>query len=739
MTSRGKRGKKASSRRSTADTLRGGGPRSSKLQRWIDLIAALLARSLPASFEDLAKSVPDYAGKLRAAERERDERRKRALEASVKRAFERDKDELRCFGVPIESLADGIGNASGAYRLRRTDFYLPYLCFATRHRGVQRPARVDRWGYQALTSISFDADELQAVIDAAAAVRELGNPLLTADVATALRKLAADLPIDSATISAEEPRVVLPRSRASRATFEVLGEALMRSKRASFVYHAMSTDRTETREVEPYGLFFINGHWYLAGRDCRRGELRNFRLNRISRVRVNSTKAQTPDYAIPPIFRLRDHAQSREAWELGDGDTVSAIVEIEGESGPALAAARIGALVPGAPSKRVFRVRRVDRFVRWLLAFAGELRPVSPPEVVSRFAEEAAAIARIYADTSERRPVQLCAAGARASTLEMHRPNLVESETWEPDDAAAQLRRVLLVVPQIADGEEHSLSTIATRAGTTIDVLRRDLYSLVARFDTPAGFVDGLQIYLEPHRVSAVSNHFARPMRLTVSELCALELGLAVLQARRPPDEHSVFESARTRLRKTIAKLPSDSSGDFFDVQLTGHGDTKQLASVRTALRTRRKLRLVYRRSGSSKSSERVVCPFAIVASSGMFYLIAGCDSSGFRVFRMDRVEGAECTNEQFEVPANFSIDALIRDGRVFQNDRSEALVVRYSPALARWIAEREGLVAAGGRSARGSLFANRRVHEWPLNHGSGSSRHLETRSGVAGALTDHA
>src|SRR5690348_4380163 len=103
---------------------------NAKLQRWMDLIAVLLARSLPATFEELAHAVPEYAAKIVAYEKETEPDRRQTLEASLKRTFERDKDELRAFGVPIESLPDIDGNAGGAYRLRRTNFYLPYLCFA---------------------------------------------------------------------------------------------------------------------------------------------------------------------------------------------------------------------------------------------------------------------------------------------------------------------------------------------------------------------------------------------------------------------------------------------------------------------------------------------------------------------------------------------------------------------------------------------------------------------------------
>ena len=61
--------------------------RNSKVQRWIDLLAALLSRQLPSSFEELRGDVPAYAA---------------GDGPTLMRMFERDKDELRAFGVPIE-------------------------------------------------------------------------------------------------------------------------------------------------------------------------------------------------------------------------------------------------------------------------------------------------------------------------------------------------------------------------------------------------------------------------------------------------------------------------------------------------------------------------------------------------------------------------------------------------------------------------------------------------------------
>ncbi|HYC50098.1 MAG TPA: hypothetical protein VEB19_03215, partial [Gemmatimonadaceae bacterium] len=82
-------------------------------------------------------------------------------------------------------------------------------------------------------------------------------------------------------------------------------------------------------------------------------------------------------------FRLQEHARSRDAWDLGDGEPLAAEVQFTRQSGVARAAASNGAPVHGRADVRMFAVRRADTFARWLLSFAGDAVPLSPPELVT--------------------------------------------------------------------------------------------------------------------------------------------------------------------------------------------------------------------------------------------------------------------------------------------------------------------------------------------------------------------
>ena len=117
------------------------------------------------------------------------------------------------------------------------------------------------------------------------------------------------------------------------------------------------------------------------------------------------------------------------------------------------------------------------------------------------------------------------------------------------DTAAAQLRRILHLIPQLGDGEPHPIAEIAQRAGVDREVLLRGHPHRSASASTrPAGSSRGCTIFLEADTVEVVTNHFLRPMRLTRPELLALELGLAMLRRERPVEERRAIDRARERL-----------------------------------------------------------------------------------------------------------------------------------------------------------------------------------------------
>ena len=292
------------------------------------------------------------------------------------------------------------------------------------------------------------------------------------------------------------------------------------------------------------------------------------------------------------------------------------------------------------------------------------------------------------------------------------------------ETAAARLRRILLLIPQLADGTDHRVEDLARDVGTDPATVLRDIQTLVAREDEPGGFVPGVHICFTGKEVSLVSQPFRRPMRLTASELGALELGLAMLRAERAPDERAVVDSALERLRKALVQVPADMVHIPLDAAATAQrvaslpsaGDPEVLADVQKASASRRKLRLTYRGGDDAESKERTIQPYSLIVASGAWYVLAWCESAeGIRTFRLDRIERVEPLDESYEIPATFSVDEHLDDRKVLRVGEPRRMRVRYSPRIARWIAEREG----GELAEDGSLTIDHPLADlqWGVRH----------------------
>ena len=359
---------------------------AAKLQRWIDLLAALLRRRFAVTFEQIREDVPAYAFT------EGDDTAK----AAAQRMFERDKKELRAFGIPLQTITDEANEVVG-YRLPPRDFYLPYLSVVLDGRHTE-PRRVDRDGYRSLERLAFEAEELRMVVEAAARVRQLGDPTLAEDATSALRKLAVDLPLDAGLVrEGGAERHGGAAAQAPAELFDQLSDALERRKWVEFDYDSMASASLTHRQAAPLGLFFLSQHWYLAAAERGGDRVKNFRLTRMRNLVVNSQKPGTADFETPADFRLREHARSRHAWELSDGESGEVVVRFREATGAAVAAARLGAEVAEATDARSFAVRRLDAFVRWLLPLGPAVEIVSPDAARAEYARQVAATRALYA------------------------------------------------------------------------------------------------------------------------------------------------------------------------------------------------------------------------------------------------------------------------------------------------------------------------------------------------------
>lgn len=268
--------------------------------------------------------------------------------------------------------------------------------------------------------------------------------------------------------------------------------------------------------------------------------------------------------------------------------------------------------------------------------------------------------------------------------------------------ADERLQRLLMALPLMADEPRLTLEQIAQRVGTDTKVLTRDFASL-ERYDVPAGWVDTVQVYIEGGQASMQSSHFKRPQRLNRPEMLALDLGLAMLHQELPVDERAIVAATRQLLQALTVRRPASIAEgrrreDGLAVE-SARGDVLATLAVLQAAQERRQVVLLrYQRPDEVAASERRVHPYALVRAEAHVYLVAWCErAAALRVFRLDRVTGATAASDVYTMPEDFSLAQVLQQGGVFSRDDGvdDTLLVRYSPRVARWIAERTNTAVA--------------------------------------------
>ena len=193
---------------------------------------------------------------------------------AFEKMFERDKEELRSQGVPIEvGHMDAFFDDEPGYRIRPDEFALP--------------------------DIDLRADEA-AVIGLATRVWQ--HAKLAEATTEAVRKLRAlGAEVDTTALDIVEPRL-----SADEPSFDVFWEATQERVPVRFDY-ARPGGEASTRHLQPWGVARHAGRWYVVGFDTDRQAERVFRLSRVQGTARRDGKPGS--YDVPPGTDVREVAR----------------------------------------------------------------------------------------------------------------------------------------------------------------------------------------------------------------------------------------------------------------------------------------------------------------------------------------------------------------------------------------------------------------------------------------------
>jgi len=289
----------------------------SRVERVLNVLALLLDTRRALTRDEIVREVSGYPEQITA----------------YRRAFERDKETLRCMGVPITTETVGDGGEVG-YRVNPDDYYLPDFHLTPEETAALRVA-------VSAVQLGNEAGE--------GALMKLGG---LGDVAVA-------------------PIASLPLAPALATLFEAF-------RNRSVVTF---THRGRARTLEVWGLSSKRGRWYVVGLDRDRDAIRAFRADRIeSDVTVGPPNA----FTAPDDFKPDEHVEAR-AWLIGDDPPVSARVLVDADHADAFVA-ELGAdasIVEETAAGVLVDVSVSNRaaFRAFVLGFLEHAEVVSPAEL----------------------------------------------------------------------------------------------------------------------------------------------------------------------------------------------------------------------------------------------------------------------------------------------------------------------------------------------------------------------
>jgi proteasome accessory factor B len=304
-----------------------------KTERLLGLVVCLLSTGRYLTADQIRQAVPGYP--------EQDD--------LFKRMFERDKEDLRDLGVPLETGLNHPFDDDPGYRVRQQAYELPEL--------------------------RLEADEA-AVLGLAARVWQRAE--LAGAAAGALLKLRAagmDGGNEQSVAQAIEPRLGPPEP-----AFGPLWEAVRDRRPVTFSYRGAGRSEAQRRELEPWGVVNRHGRWYVAGRDRGRDDTRVFRLGRIA----GPVKFCGP----PGSVTVPDGADVRELvrdWDSAPAREHSAVLRVRSGAGVGLRqhAVSVRPDEAGPPGWDLVTIRFADvgSFADYAARFGPDAVVLDPPDL----------------------------------------------------------------------------------------------------------------------------------------------------------------------------------------------------------------------------------------------------------------------------------------------------------------------------------------------------------------------
>jgi predicted DNA-binding transcriptional regulator YafY len=262
-----------------------------------------------------------------------------------------------------------------------------------------------RPGYK-LPPLMLTDDEAVAVVLGLMAADRLGLATQAPATGPALAKIQRVLPgpLAARLAAVQETLGFTLRARAAEArpaseTLLALGAATRDRRRTRLDYRSWR-GAAFTRTVDPYGLVFHAGRWYLTGFDHQAGDLRTFRLDRIEAVHAAAAPDVEETFEVPAGFDPVGHV-TRSLASVPYAHEVEVLLETDLATARARVPASVAELAETGDGVLLrARAERLDGMAQMLAGLGWPFTVRRPDELRAAVGEHAARLAGYAARVS---------------------------------------------------------------------------------------------------------------------------------------------------------------------------------------------------------------------------------------------------------------------------------------------------------------------------------------------------
>ncbi|HEY0388670.1 MAG TPA: WYL domain-containing protein [Gaiellales bacterium] len=619
---------------------------SDKLIRQLSLVAYLMAEQRPVTARDVKNNVEGYAN---------------MGDEAFARRYYADRSELQGLGVPITSGRDEF-TGEELYNLRQENYFLPPIDLTDAELAALQTSFYlleGQFAYAeplrlALQNLALGRAQHQIDPGPKTARVELLGSVYTPEISQRLAKLE---------------------------------QAISKQRTIRFTYWTARSDTTAERTVNPYGLFELNGVWYVVGDDCTIEDPAQARKTfRISRMRgeIKFATRRERDFRIPADFNVTVY-RDRMPWQLDPEPAGVAKLAVSADD-----TWLVDRLYGGngefeehedGSATLTTEYSNLEGLSQAILLMNGRIRPIEPDDLVAMVRDDLERVMHLHEDEAS----DPAAAARDQSTGD--EPTGAPSRSQGPvaPERFALLQALLaFLLERCGDDASAKVSSddIRDRFHLTQQELQEhlDLLNLV-------NFGGGCYaVYCSTENGSVLvdkelyGDTFRRPARLSPLEAKALLRALDVVAPVIAAEGHSSLQAVRDKISAAFGEYTLADTPEPHD----GGDEESTVTTLNEGVRQRLLVRIGYHSRSSNDFSQREIEPYLLRRDQRGWYVEAyDRTKGGRRTFKVSFVRDAELLDQEYEPRED------MRDLEQHLGGEVGTARVLFSPARARY--EREG------------------------------------------------